>query len=226
MLKPYHSACFIVVQVGEVAQISAPLTRVHKLTAEHPTKLHVVTAAPPMPVWPTGTSTTIIACTRLNGALWAGSGHSMGHSCAGNGKYKCRLTATWMNKTDISNLIGVQPFRVGLANFCPKHIYRQSLWTCSWDAIGSRKKLSKYCLLRKTKEAHHDWQFCQKLPGCGWSGSSSGGCGTATCTPLWQRAAQRQWRARCQDSAELVDAGDDSVERGLGPGPTAHSWNW
>lgn len=97
---------------------------------------------------------------------------------------------------------------------------------CIRDFITSWPNMSKYCLVRNTREAHHDWQFCQKLLGCGWSGSSSGGCGTATCTPLWQCAAQRRWHARCQDSAESAGAGDDSVGPGLDPGPTAHSWNW
>lgn len=94
------------------------------------------------------------------------------------------------------------------------------------DSVTSCPKLSKYFLVRKTRGAHHDWQFCQKLLDCGWSGSSSGGCGTATCTPLWQCAVQRRWHARCQDSAESAGAGDGSEGPGLGPGPTARSWNW
>lgn len=84
--------------------------------------------------------------------------------------------------------------------------------------------MSKY--FWKTREAHHGWRFCQKRPGCGWSDSSSAGCGTATCTPLWQRAAQLRWHARCQDSAESAGVGDDSAGPGLDPGPTARSWNW
>lgn len=64
---PHRSAGLVVVQVGQVAQVSAPLAGVRKLAREHPAKLHVVAAAPPVPVGPPGTSASIIACAGLNG---------------------------------------------------------------------------------------------------------------------------------------------------------------
>lgn len=67
----HHSAGLIVVQVCQVAQVPAPLAGVHELAGEHPAKLHVVAAAPPVPVGPSGTSASIITCARLNGPFRA-----------------------------------------------------------------------------------------------------------------------------------------------------------
>lgn len=64
---PHHPAGLVVVQVREVAQISALFARVHKLAAEHPAKVHIVTAAPPVPVRPSWTSAAVITCARFNG---------------------------------------------------------------------------------------------------------------------------------------------------------------
>lgn len=91
---PYHSACLVVVEVGEVAQVSALLARVHKLTAEHPAKVHVVAAAAPVPVGPSRPSAAVVARARLNGPFGTGARHSMGDSCAGDGEYERRLSAT------------------------------------------------------------------------------------------------------------------------------------
>lgn len=149
----YHSAGFVVVQVGEIAKISAPLAGVHKLVAEHPAEIHVVAAASPVPVQPSRASATIIASARLNGPFWAGSGHSMGHSCAGNGKYKCRLSATWVNniKRPIRTLFSVETRICNL--FVGKHLQTKRFKRSQQIPTHSAQKCPNISLVEKDKRA-------------------------------------------------------------------------
>lgn len=91
---PYSSPCLVVVQVGQIAKISALLAGIHKLSSKHPAKFHIVAAASPMPVWPSRTSAPVVTGAGLNCSLGAGTSHSVCDACTCDSKHKRSLAAT------------------------------------------------------------------------------------------------------------------------------------